>query len=100
MPNNIKSFPVYRVKFERLTSVKERIAGIFCLGDFLGRISGWRVARNWSGIYQLIFWYFTPKLLGYSRDRLIQSQKDSPSLNPTHRNKLTQQYELTMNTFV
>ena len=87
MTNNIKSFPVYRVKFERFTSVKERIAGIFCLSDFLGRISGWHVARNWSGIFLLIFWNFMPKLLGYSRDWFIQPQKNSPSFNATPRNK-------------
>ena len=29
MTNNIKSFPVYRVKFEGLTGVMKRIASIF-----------------------------------------------------------------------
>ena len=40
MSNNIKSSPVYRIKFEGLCGMMERIAGIFCLSDFLRRISG------------------------------------------------------------
>ena len=87
MTYNIKSFPVYQVKFERLSGVIERIGGIFWFSDFLGRISGWRVAGSWSRINLLTFLYFEPKLLGYSLDWFIQSQKDSPSLNLTHRNK-------------
>ena len=75
---------MYQVKFEGLTSVLERIVGIFWPNDFLRRISRWRVAGSWFGIYQQIFWYIVPKILGYSCDWFIQSQKDSSSL---HRNK-------------
>ena len=63
MTNNIKSFSVYQVKFERLTSVMEGIAVIFSFSDFL-KISGWRVAGNWSGIYLLILFVFCAKTSG------------------------------------
>ena len=46
---------MYRVKFKRLTGMMERISRIFRLSDFLGRISGRLAARNWSGIYLVIF---------------------------------------------
>ena len=44
-----------RVEGQNTTCVVERIVGIFWVSDFLGRILGWCVAGNWSGIYLLIF---------------------------------------------
>ena len=54
---------MYRIKFEVLTSVMERIAGIFWLGDFLGEFlvdmwlgTGLESTGSFFGILDQNFW--------------------------------------------
>ena len=82
MIDNIKSFPVYRVKFERLTSVMERIATIFWFWDSLGRICGCLLTGGGPGSIRWFFNILRQNFWGISVIGLYNHRKTLPHLTP------------------
>ena len=71
---------MYRVKFERLTGVMERISGIFWCRDFLGTISGRLATGNWSEIYLVIFGILRQNFINIDKISISNHWKTLPHL--------------------